>query len=418
MPGLPIKTFDEIVSEFNAKLDDFGSQITNRQSGGAYDLVIRVFSLMLSDCYTLLENSIGQGFTGTATGDFLDLKAAEVGLTRLGATKAIKEFKLTRTNTSGVLLINIGDAIKTPILPNRGKLRWFTIESDDPALVGFAGQFDDGVGEITIPFEADEAGSEFNNMEELLGRTGEEITMEIEAGLSGVDAVLSTGDDMDPGTDAETDEQLRARIIARWSELALGATRLSYINFAKGADPKIVQANAFKGAGPTDVRIILSGSPGDRDLSGAIGLKVYPDDNFDSLYTDDGTPGGDERALGITVHQYVRDRAPLTDFIILSSVTEIPSNITVRISPADGYVYADLEDLVETRLRALFLVEKSVTDVTPLDVGQALRFSEITRILNETPGIEDFKIDTPDQNGIPCNADQALSLGVITITEL
>lgn len=418
MSGIAIKTFDEIVSEFNKKLEDFGSQITNRQSGGAYDLIVRIFSLMLSDAYILLEKSIGQGFTGTATGDFLDLKAAEVGLTRLAATKALKEFKLKRTNTSGVLLINIGDAIKTPILPNRGKLRWFTIESGDPALVGYAGQFDDGVGEIVLSLEADEAGSEFNNMEELLGRPGEEITMEIEAGLSGVDEVLSTGDDLNPGTDDETDDQLRARIIARWSELALGATRLSYINFAKQADAKVVQANAFKGAGPTDVNIIISGTPGDRDLSDAIGIKVYPDDNFDSLYTSDGTPGGDERILGITVHQYIRDRAPLTDFIVLSSVTEVPTNITIQIAAADGYVYAELADLVETRLRALFLVEKSVTDVIPLNVGQALRFSEITRILNETPGMDDFIIDTPSQAGISCNQDQALSLGVITISEL
>jgi uncharacterized phage protein gp47/JayE len=416
--ALEIKNFDEIVTEFNAKLDEYGSQITNRQSGGAYDLIIRIFSLMLSDAYQVIQNALDQGFVSTATGSFLDLHATAVGLTRDPATKAKKEFILKRTATVGVLLINIGDVIKTPILPNRGQLRWLTIESDDPALAGYAGQFDDGVGEIRLFFEADDPGSQFNTMEELLGRPGEEIEMEIEAGLSGVDEVTSTGEDSFSGTDAETDDELRERIIGQWSKLSQGATRLAYINFAKDADPRIEDANAFKGTQATDVRIVLSGPAGNRDLSALIGIKVDPNDNFDNRYTDDGTPGGDARPFGEDVHKYIRDRAPLTDFIILESVTEVPTDIDVDISVPDGYEADDVKALVESRLTALFVLDKTIEDVDPLEVGEKLKFSKITDILNDTPGVDDFLINDPTQAGVTPNPEEALTLGTITVGDL
>ncbi len=418
MADVKIKNFDEILTEFDAKLVEYGSQITNRQSGGAYDLIIRIFSLMLSDAYQVILDALDQGFVSSATGDFLDLHATAVGLTRDPSTKAKKEFILKRDSTTGVLLINIGDVTKTPILPNRGQLRWLTIENEDPALAGFAGQFDDGIGEITIFFEADDPGSQYNNMEELLGRPGEEIEMEIESGLSGVDEITSTGQDSFAGTDAETDEELRERIIGRWAELARGATRLAYINFAKDADPRVADANAFKGTAATDVRIILSGEAGNRDLSALIGIKVFPLDNFDSLYTDDGLITGDERPFGIAIHEYIRDRAPLTDFIFLESVVEVPTDIDVDILVADGFDEDDTKDLLETRETALFILDTTIKDVDPLEVGEKLRFSEITRILNDTPGIEDFTVNDPSQAGVTPDPNEALSLGTITVGDL
>lgn len=418
MADITIKNFDEILTEFDAKLVEFGSQITNRESGGAFDLIVRIFSLMLSDAYQVVQIALDQGFTSTATGDFLDLHATAVGLTRDPSTKAKKEFKLIRTSTVGVLLVNIGDVIKTPILPNRGKLRWLTIESEDPALAGFAGQFDDGVGEITLLFEADDPGSQFNNMEELLGRPGEEITMEIESGLSGVDDVKSTGEDSFLGTDAETDAELRERIVGRWAELARGATRLAYINFAKDADPKVEDANAFKGTAATDVRIILSGSAGNRDLSTLIGIKVDPLDNFDTLYTDDGLITGNVTPFGVDVHTFIRDRAPLTDFIFLESVVEVPTSIDVDIAIAEGFDKTITKALVSTRLTALFVLDTTIADVDPLEVGEKLRFSKITDILNDTPGVDDFFINTPGQAGVTPQPEEALTLGTVTVGDL
>lgn len=419
MADIAFKNFDELRTEFDAKLVEYGSQITNRQGGGAYDLVIRVFSLMLSDAYTVLEKSLQQGFVSTASGDFLDLHAIVVGLTRQPATKAKKDFILKRTSTTGVLQVNIADIIKTPILPNRGQLRWFTIESEDPLLAGFAGQFENGQSKLTLTLEADEAGSVYNNMEELLERSGEKIEMEIESGLFGVDdGVTSTGEDLLAGTDRETDEELRERIVGRWAEVALGATRLSYINFAKNSSPRIDDVNAYKGTNATDVKIVLSGHAGNRNLSNAIGIKVYPDDNFDTLYTDDGLVTGTVKPLGVTVHEYIRERAPLTDFIILLNVVEVPTNIDVDITVSEGFVVADVISLVEDRLTALFILDTTIDDVTALEVGEKLMFSEITRILNDTEGVGDFYINDPTQAGVAPNNNEALSVGVITVGEL
>ncbi len=419
MSTLEIKSFDTLLNEFEAKLVEYGSQITNRTSGGAYDLVIRIFSLMLSDAYTVIQQALTQGYVSTATGTFLDLHATAVGITRQAATKARKEFILKRASTTGALLINIGDIIKTPVLPNRGKLRWFTIESDDPALAGYAGQFDDGVGEIRLYFEADEAGSEYNNMEELLGRPDEEIEMEIESGLSGVDEITSTGEDSFSGTDLETDAELRERIIGRWAELALGATRSSYINFAKSADPKVQDANAFKGTGATDVRIVLSGPAGNRSLATELGQKVYPLQNFDSLYTDDGLVTGTPAVMGIAVHEYIRERAPLTDFIILESVTEVPTDIDVDIEVEDGFDKAITKASAASRLTALFVLDTTITDVDALEVAEKLTFAKIGEILNHTPGVKlNYVINTPSQAGVTPGENEALTLGTITVGDL
>lgn len=413
------KTFEEVLAEFNGKLTSFGSQITNRLEGGAYDLIIRAFCLMLADAYKMNYDAVTSiGFVSRATGEWLDMHAEAVGLERFAASKAKKIFTLTRDNTSGILQIAIGDVLKTPVLPNRGSLRWITIESTDPTLAGYAGQFEDGEASITVVCEADDPGSAFNSMEDLLGVEGQAVEMIIESGFSGVDLVESTGSDLLAGTETETDSDLRARTISRWAEIARGATRAAYINFAKDADPRVDSANAFKGTGATDVKIVLGGPPGAREVTDLIGQKVYPSQNFDSLYTTNGAVDGDPCPYSIGIHEYIRERAPLTDFIYLESATETPVDIDVDIQAEDGYDIVALKTLVETRLRALFRIEQGVTDVTPLEVGEALKFSTITKILNETPGVYDFIINTPDQSGYAANDLVAYTDGTITVGEI
>lgn len=414
------KTFEEVLAEFNGKLTSFGSQITNRIEGGAYDLIIRAFCLMLADAYKMNYDSVTSiGFVSRATGDWLDLHAEAVGLIRHPASKAQKEFKVMVDSavTDTPLQIEIGGVLKTPTLPNRGTLRWIAIQSSNPAIAdGYAGQIEVGATFTTIVCEADDPGSSFNSMEELLGV--EKAEMIIESGFSGIDTVETTGSDLLAGSETETDTDLRERTISRWAEIARGATRAAYINFAKDADPRVDSANAFKGTGATDVKIVLGGPPGARSVLADIGTKVYPTQNFNSLYTTDGTAGGTPCPFSIAIHEYIRERAPLTDFIYLESATETGVDIDVDIEADVGYDIDDLLILVETRLRALFRIEQGVTDVYPLEVGEALKFSTITRILNDTPGLKDFRINTPDQNGYAANDLVAYSEGTLTVGEI
>ena len=563
-----IKTFEDVLVEFDQKLTDFGSIITNRQAGGAFDLYIRIACLMLADAYAILDLSLQQVFPSTATGDWLDLHAQAVALTRLTAQKALKEFICKRDTDGGVVQIPVGDILKTPVLPARGQLRWFskagsvvdltgttTSASDDlidssadfildgvevgsylfnqtdgsfgvitevqktrlvaklqdgtantwavsdsyktqkPSSV--AGEFttrsatatsadptgatltDSGatfvsnstlklgqviynitdgssgivtaftettidaqltggtnndweIGDdyklqtdlqITITCEADEGGTEYNQMELLLGRPEEEVEMEIETGFTGVDNVYSTGDDLVAGTDDETDVELRERIAGQWKALARGATKEAYEQFAINSSPTIFDANVFKGTGATDVKIVLSGVAGSRDIADQIGIKVDTSNNFDSLYTDDGTLTGIPRPLGITCHEYIRSRAPLTDIIFLESVTEQKQDIEVNVKVADGFDFeTEVKPELQKRLRALFLVEKSVKDVQIVRVGEDLLFSKVTKIVNNTAGVADWVFVTPDpatnDGNIDIDDDKVFSLGAITIGEI
>lgn len=491
MAGLTIKTFETILEEFNQKLDDFGSLITNRQEGGAYDLLIRISSRMIADLYILLEEALKQGFRSTASGEWLDLKAAEVGTERLEASKTVKELILSRDTDSGVNQIAIGDIVKSPVVPNVGSLRFFSIISPDPdqAAANLAGEFtsyksnatagttpnvledtgvdfttrgvqkgqkiynntDGSVGtitdftattidavleggtanvwasgdeynlqsdlEITVQFEAEDPGSKYNNIENLLDV--ETVTFEIESGLSGVDDIVSNGSELIPGTDDETDEDLIERIIGRWSELAAGSTRQAYKNFAKNSSPQVYDANVTddqKGE-PTGVELAVSGPPGSRALP--IGINAEAADNFDPNYTSDGTALGDPRPLGNTVHDYVRTRAPLTDIIFLKTVDETAQNMEVNILVSDGFDEDEVKADVKSRLNALFLPISGVTDVKVLEVGEDLLDSRKNKVIGDTPGVADYTFITPAPGvNVSVASDETLIDGVITVGDI
>lgn len=414
-----IKGFDTILTEFKADLTAAGSVIQNASEGGAYDLLIRTTSRVIADMYTTLENALDQAFLATATGDFLDQKAVELGTARRVATKTVKEFELTRTSVVGVLQVPIDDIIKSPVIAERGQLRFFSIISTDPVLAAanLAGQFGAGVGTITVRFEAEQPGTDYNNIEDLLGELT--TTFEIESGLTGVDSVESTGQDLVPGINDETDDELRVRLLNRWAELAAGATAEAYRQFAIQSSDSVYDAKVSgdqPGGGATDVEVVVSGPPGSRALT--LGTKVTPANNFDSLYTDTGLVGGNP-TIAVEIHEYIRERMPLTDFLYLRSVTETVQAITVNIVLADGYVETTTKALVEQRIQALFVVEREVTDVQVLNVGENLLLSTLNKIMNDTPGVADYVFTTPNpavnDGDINVDDDEVLTLGVITV---
>jgi len=410
-----IKDFATVLAEFNQRLTDLGSLLKDRNGNGAYDYLIRISALAITDAYQTIEDALLLVSLDTSTDDWLDKKAEDVGTERQVATKTKKEFKLTRTSTVSSLNIAIDDIIKSPVIAQRGQLRWFTIEDEDTP--GFAGVFEIGVSEITVTFEADEAGTEYNNMEELLGIS--EITMEIESGLSGVDTVKSTDEDLEPGTDTETDEQLRVRLKSRWAELATGSTKESYINFAKNSSAKVVGANVTDERinGPTGVQVVVAGPPGSAVL--AVGINEETEDNFRPNYTSDGTSTGDPRALGNTVHDYIRERNPLTDILFVKSVVEQSQNIDVDLLIEDGFVVADVKAIVDTRISAFFTVQKTVTDVTPLEVGEDLLHSVLNAVIKNTDGVADVSFNTPAAGvNVSVDADKILTQGTITIGDI
>jgi uncharacterized phage protein gp47/JayE len=231
-----------------------------------------------------------------------------------------------------------------------------------------------------------------------LGSAGEAVAMEIEAGFSGVDEIESTGEDLVPGVDDETDLALRERIKTRWNELAAGSNWQAYINFAKESSPAVYDANiGDQQNSPTEVQVIVSGPPGSREL--AIGTNESSD-NFDPDYTEE---------LGNTIHTYIRAKMPQTDILVLGSVEEVETGIVLAVSAKDGYLIADVIQSVIDRINALGIKQNDYPSILPMEVGEDLLFSRLCLIVGETEGVADFEFDTPAAGvNITCDTDQVL----------
>ncbi len=424
-----IKDFETILGEINSDLASFNSPITNTQEGGGYDLIKRICSLIISDFYVTLEKAIPLGFATTTAGSFMDLKAQEVSLLRKEPGNAQKVFILRRVNTVGVLQIVTGDVIKSPTIPDVGKLRWITVQAEGSILpAGIAAEFLDTVGQIEVTFEADDAGSDHNNMEEKLN-VGQ-VTMEIESGLAGVDGVppVESKDSVEiiPGTDLESDANLLIRILGQWTKLAAGSTESSYINFALESSPTVESASALASGGsgaPTQVTVTVAGGPGSRVLP--VGINVEQINNFAPNYTDDGLITGTVTPLGNEIHAFIRERIPVTDILILKSVTEVFTTLGVSVLAADGFDKTDLKALVQKRIFALFIPQAGVDDVQVLNVAEPILNSRLTKILNNTDGVEDFTITDPAAGGdkiLPAPANEKVfnvtGIGDITVVDL
>jgi len=500
-----IKDFETLKTEFDAILVLLTSPLATRADFGPIDTTIATSLTLLEDMNIALSNALLQVHGSTVTqDDFMDLKLREVDLTRNVAVGTIKEFTLTRSSTSGVLSIDVGDIIKTIPLPApRGEVEFASIVSEDPILAAanLAGEFADTVGSIIVRFQAIDAGTNANNIEQILDVVT--TTMVIVSGLSGVDGVESTGEDAIPGTNLETNDEAFIRIQGQFSKLAVGATRAAYKAFAKDSSTAVFDANVTDdqpAGNPVDVEVSVSGPPGSRALT--IGANEGAN-NFEPDYTDDAQPsiitgshdgagdsaslidstatfvtnnveigdtvknltdgsqatvtgvtsetelamslsGGTEDdwdaadlyevdrstgsvnprvELGNTIHNFIRERIPLTDNLFLTTVLETARPLEVNILLAEGFTdLVAVKALVTARLRALFLIEQDVIDVTVLNVGEELLFSRLCRILSDTPGVGDFTFIDPSpsvNNGnTAVNTNEVLILSTITIGDL
>ncbi len=368
---LGLKSLETLLKEFFDRFRAAGGKVTNLNPGGVLRTLAESSLAPVAEQYDLLEKVIPQGFAAYATGQWLDLKAQEVGLTRLEAKKTKGVVTVTRQDTSSPLLIPAGTVVKTEPGPDGESLRYF-VTSD---VVLPAGQ-----AQGNLPVEAEFPGEKYN--------VGEGYITVLETYIPGVDELTNGANWItEEGTDTESDEELRQRYFLRWNELAMGGTDASYISWAKsvaGVVDVAVNSQFPRGQGTVDVIIT-------------------------------GPEGAPSQELIQQVQDYIDQRRPNVANVLVKG----PTTRTVDVA-AIIYLPNDKGDEVAARaageqaIQAYFGIGQ-VAGIDPRCIGDSFYLSRLTALLMAVPDVVNVTISSPANNVI-VQPDELTVLGTLTIT--
>lgn len=241
------KTVDDLINTSVTKLKDLGFRIKNFRPGRVFYTLLELAMQAVAGLYELLMSVLIQVYLHTATGGWLDLKAAEYGVFRKEAQKTQGQVTVSRLSAVGQIIIPEGTIFKTDSDLNGQELRFMTTQR----IV-----LDNGQTQINVPVEAEFEGAIYNVGEK---RIANMVTL-----VSGIDTVTNTAAWVTrEGSNIEDDESLRQRALNKWQQLALGVPGDSYASLAQevvGVVTVRVDDQHPRGQGTIDV--IVTGAQG------------------------------------------------------------------------------------------------------------------------------------------------------------
>jgi len=313
--------------------------------------LIELWAWGLYALYQFLFVILKQAFPESATGAWLDLHCAQVGVTRRAATKAAGTVVFSRSGTSGNVKIPAGRIVKT--LPDGAGSIYRYVTDADAVLP-------DGQTSVAVAVTAEAYGAASNV-------TVGSIT-EISTVIEGIEAVSNTADWLtSEGADAEDDDSLRERYCLKWTD-ANGCTKFAYKSWAlsvTGVIAVTILDQHPRGQGTVDVVV-----------KGAAGIPTT--------------------ALVEAVRVAVAAEAPVNDDFLVKSPTAvdvaISANLVLTPDAGDAAVIAAA---AEARLRALFTDPTTVTKVSPLQIGEDLTLARLTGTVMYVDGIKSVSWTSP-----------------------
>ena len=173
--------------------------------------IIELFAWGLWQLYNFLEVIHKQAVPLEATGEWLDMHAAQVDESRKTATKARGNVLFLRGDGTGNVRIPAGRIVRTK--PD-GKGDIYRYVTDELAVLP------EGAASVAVPATAEEYGQGANAA---VGQICELVTP-----VEGISGVTNTADWLlEEGADAESDASLRRRYVLAWQSQA-GVTRAAY----------------------------------------------------------------------------------------------------------------------------------------------------------------------------------------------
>ena len=324
---------------------------------GLYQLYL-FFALILKQCFPM-----------TATGAWLDLHCAQVGLTRHAAKKATGTVYFLREDTSGNVPVQKGKILRSPPDGQGNVYRFVTLT--DVVL-------QDGQSEVAVSIEAEEYG------------TGANVTVgqisEIATNIPGVDGVENRSDWLlTEGVEAESDEALRERYILAWMSVN-GCTKYAYEAWARSV------------AGVVGVRILDQHPRGqgtvDVVITGAAGLPT--------------------QSLIDGVDEVVQEKRPINDDALVKAPAPVNVTITAELELTHGTPAIIIAEAT-TRLEALFTEDTTITGIVPFKIAQDVTLDLLRYAIMAVDGVKRISFTSPAAD-IQVGEDELAVLTGITLT--
>ena len=369
-----MKSISEIINDLIEGVAQ-KTPFTNFNPSAAIRNLLEVIAAPIAELYQLLQKVTSQSWVETAAGEWLDLKAREVGIERKPAVKAqvYLTFSVEEAPLENIV-IPASTICKSEKDEDGNEYRFYTIEE---------AVLEAGETEIIVLAEAEETGSEYN--------VGVNTITRIVTPISGIASVTNidwSDNTVDPpviipylkmeGTDAESDEQLRQRAVGTWETIGIGGTRTAYQTWALSVSG-VVAASVLDDFpfGPGTVGVVIVGP------NGVPSPQLIQD-----------------------VYDYIKLRKPLTaDVRVLGPVIE-----TVNISLiATRFANTDEDNVNGAVLTAIEEYSEN------LQLGEGLILSRLVNKIMDVTGVYNVQVNSPSADRL-VDVDTFIQVGEINIT--
>ncbi|GBR14164.1 baseplate J/gp47 family protein [Gluconobacter frateurii] len=316
--------------------------------------------------YAFLQKVALQATPATSTGIYLDYWGSLKGITRKASSTATSQ--VTFTGTSGVSI-----PASSVLIAQNGE----TYTTDNLVLVG-----------SSVGITAVSAGTEGNQLSN--------ITLTLQTPIAGVDSTIVLTNAITNGSDVETDDLYRVRVLQAYSTQATGDSRQEHINWAL-AVPSVTAAWVPSAplVGTQCVIYVML----DRTNS----FLGYPQgtDGTATAETRYTTATGDQ----LSVANAMYDEKPYTEIQIITA--PVRNDIGFEISGLAS-ASAAVQASVKTAIQTLFHAQG-----TPL--GTDITIAAISEAISQTVGGTDFTITSPTTD-IKLNIGDLPEVGTVTFS--
>ena len=340
-------TYKYLMSQALSFVDD---SLDKREGSIIYDALAPA-CYVLAGYYMQLYQVVKNSFAVTATGEWLDQRVKESGITRREATAAVKRGDFT-DDAGQAAVVRIGT-------------RWSTVSSTNPITYRVTAQYEQNGDPVAGAYEL---------TCETLGTIGQEYTgpiipVDFVKGVAA--ATMSTT--LIPGRDAETDDELRERYFEEMSAKAFGGNISDYRNKTREiigvGDLQIYPV--WNGGGTVKLSIV------DTAFRAASNEFVQEVQNLIDPVNASGVQGD---GLGI---------APIDHKVTVVAPEEVTVNITASIVLQVPYEVGQVQPAVEQAIEA-YMVELRHDWATPNEFNEyalSVYTSRITAAIVGVPGI-------------------------------
>ena len=340
-------TYKYLMSQALSFVDD---SLDKREGSIIYDALAPA-CYVLAGYYMQLYQVVKNSFAVTATGEWLDQRVKESGITRREATAAVKRADFT-DDAGQAAVVRIGT-------------RWSTVSSTNPIKYRVTAQYEQNDAPVAGAYEL---------TCETLGTIGQEYTgpiipVDFVQGVAA--ATMSTT--LIPGRDTETDDELRERYFDEMSAKAFGGNISDYRNKTREiigvGDLQIYPV--WNGGGTVKLSIV------DTTFRAASNEFVQEVQKLIDPVNASGVQGD---GLGI---------APIDHKVTVVAPEEVTVNITASIVLQVPYEVGQVQPAVEQAIEA-YMVELRHDWATPNEFNEyalSVYTSRITAAIVGVPGI-------------------------------